>query len=53
MRDRDRGAAEIEAVHQNAGDGAVEDADPIRPAGPRDRDDAAIKTTTSAIRIAR
>ncbi len=39
MRDRDRGAAEIEAVHQEAGDDAVADARAIRPWRPRDRDD--------------
>ena len=39
MRDRNRRAAEIESVHQNAGDGAVGDADTIRPFRPRDRHD--------------
>ena len=53
MRDRDRGAAEIKSVHQNARDGAVEDADPIRPWGRTIATMTAIRTTTSAIRIAR
>jgi hypothetical protein len=39
MGDRDRGAAEIDAVDQNAGDRAVHDADTVRPARPRDHDD--------------
>jgi hypothetical protein len=39
MRDRDCRAAEIDSMHQNAGDGAVRNADAIRPAWPRDRHD--------------
>jgi len=38
MRDRNRGAAEIKTVHQDAGDGAVRDADAIRPARTRDHE---------------
>jgi hypothetical protein len=36
MRDRDRGAAEIEPVHQNSGNDAVGNADAIRPFRPSD-----------------
>ena len=39
MRDRDRGAAQIEPVHQKPGDDAVGDADPVGPFRPRDRGD--------------
>jgi|GEM_PF-2219496 len=39
MRDRNRGAAEIKAVHQNAGHRAVEDLGAVQPFRPRDRGD--------------